>query len=130
MTEFLKVLMRKNSLRKQCQDLSIADVEKVIADLNEIHGEKIAVEEEKQRIEQEKNEKIDVIRRTMQEAGLSFDDLRDLVAETPKKKVEAKYRIEDEGGNVHEWSGRGRTPLAFQRYFDKHGVDKDACRIK
>ncbi|WP_293267643.1 H-NS histone family protein [Neptunomonas sp.] len=130
MTDIVKILTRKNSLRKQCQDLSITDVEKIIVDLSDILKEKEAFELERVEADREKNAKIDMIRKTMQEAGIGFDDIKDLVATTTKKKVEAKYRITDANGDTHEWSGRGRTPLAFQEYFDTHGVTKDACLIK
>lgn len=130
MTDIVKVLTRKNSLRKQCQELSIADVEKIIADLSDILADKQQEEQARQAAEQEKNAKIDLIRKTMADAGIAIDDLKDLVAAPVRKKVEAKYRITDAHGEVHEWSGRGRTPLAFREYFDKHGVDKEACLIK
>ena len=130
MSDILKVLTRKNSLRKQCQELSIADVEKVIADLTDILAEKQEEEQKLAAENQAKNEKIEMIRKTMQDAGIDFNDLQDLISVAPKKKVEAKYRITDEEGNTHEWSGRGRTPVVFQADFDKHGVDKEAVAIK
>lgn len=130
MTDIVKILTRKNSLRKQCQDLSITDIEKIIIDLTDILKEKEISELERVEADREKNAKIDMIRKTMQEAGIGFDDIKDLVATTTKKKVEAKYRIVDVNGETHEWSGRGRTPLAFQEYFDKQGVTKEACLIK
>ncbi|SFF93414.1 MULTISPECIES: H-NS family nucleoid-associated regulatory protein [Neptunomonas] len=130
MTDIVKILTRKNSLRKQCQDLSITDIEKIIIDLTDILKEKEVSELERIEADREKNAKIDMIRKTMQEAGIGFEDIKDLVVTTTKKKVEAKYRIIDADGETHEWSGRGRTPLAFQEYFDKHGVTKDACLIK
>lgn len=130
MTDIVKILTRKNSLRKQCQDLSITDIEKIIIDLTDILKEKEVSELERVEADREKNAKIDMIRKTMQEAGIGFEDIKDLVVTTTKKKVEAKYRIIDADGETHEWSGRGRTPLAFQEYFDTQGVTKDACLIK
>jgi DNA-binding protein H-NS/DNA-binding protein StpA len=130
MTDITKVLMRKNSLRKQCQELSVAEVEKIIADLSDILQEKIAEEQARIEADREKNEKIELIRKMMQEADLGFEDIKDMVASSPKKKVEAKYRIVDAAGEEHFWSGRGRTPVVFQQYFEQHGVDKEACLIK
>jgi DNA-binding protein H-NS len=130
MSDILKVLTRKNSLRKQCQELGVADIEKVISDLNDILEEKQAEEAAKAEELAAREEKIALIRQTMQDAGLDMDDLQSVIGAAPKKKVEAKYRITDDEGTVHEWSGRGRTPLAFQAYFDKHGVDKEAVAIK
>lgn len=130
MSDFLKILTRKNSLRKQCHDLSVAELEKVISDLTVITEDKRAEEEAVLAAEQEKAAKIESIRQSMQDAGVDINDLMSLIGETaaPKKKVQPKYRIVDDEGNEHEWSGRGRTPLAFQAYFDK-GFTKDDCLI-
>ncbi|MCP4594968.1 H-NS histone family protein [Neptuniibacter sp.] len=130
MSDFLKILTRKNSLRKQCQDLSVSELEKVISDLTVIAEDRRAEEEALAAAEQEKTAKIEAIRQSMKDAGVDINDLMALVGETaaPKKKVSPKYRITDDEGNVHEWSGRGRTPLAFQAYFDK-GFTKDDCLI-
>lgn len=130
MSDFIKVLTRKNSLRKQCQELSVADLEKVITDLTAITEDKKAEEAAIAAAEKAKADKIDAIRQSMLEAGLELSDLMAMVPETakPKKKVAPKYRVTDDNGEVHEWSGRGRTPLPFQAYFDK-GFTKDDCLI-
>jgi DNA-binding protein H-NS len=130
MSDFIKVLTRKNSLRKQCQSLSVAELDKVISDLTLIVADKRVEEEALLAVEQEKQEKIESIRQSMLDAGVDINDLMALVGEVsaPKKKVQPKYRVTDDEGNVHEWSGRGRTPLAFQAYFAK-GFTKDDCLI-
>ena len=131
MSDFLKILTRKNSLRKQCQELSVSDLEKVISDLTVIAEDKRAEEEAVAAAEQAKLEKIESIRKSMLEAGVDISDLMSMVGDAStgvKKKVGPKYRIEDDEGNVHEWSGRGRTRLAFQAYFEK-GFTKDDCLI-
>ncbi len=131
MSDFVKVLTRKNSLRKQCQDMSVSDVEKVLTDLNEILEERHAEEAQAQAAEQQRMKKIAEIRKRMDEAGIGLDDLKAIKAsEGPKRKVEAKYRVKDAAGRVHEWSGRGRTPVVFNEYFEKHGVTKEDTLIK
>lgn len=130
MTDFTRILTRKNSLRKQCQPLSSADIEKVISDLSDILEEKVAQESRVEEEQRQKDEVIEAIQRMAAEANLDYDDLKDMLSATPKKKVEAKYRIVDEQGKEHFWSGRGRTPIVFQQYFDKHNVDKQACLIE
>ncbi|SEQ85203.1 DNA-binding protein H-NS [Amphritea atlantica] len=125
MTDFVKLLTRKNSLRKQCQTLSSADIEKAIADLTEILEEKQAQEEELLAVERERAEKIEAIKQSMQEAGIGLDDLMVLVDAPVKKKVAPKYQITDESGEVHQWSGRGRTPAVFQAAFAKGKTKED-----
>ena len=128
MSDFLKTLTRKNSLRKHCADLSVAEIEKVLADLKEIAEDKRAEEEAAVAAKQAREEKIDVIRQTMKDAGIDLEDLLGSIDVAPKKKVQPKYRITDEDG-IHEWSGRGRTPIAFQKFFDQ-GNTKEDCLIK
>ncbi len=125
MSEFAKTLLRKNSLRKQCQELSVADIEKVLTDLTDILEER--KEDEARRIAEESKriEKIEQIRQAMKEAGLDIEDLADLADATPKKKVKAKYFILDDQGQRHEWSGRGRTPVVFAEYMQARGITKD-----
>lgn len=129
MSDFLKTLTRKNSLRKQCAELSVEEIEKVLADLQEIADDKRAEEEAAAAARQAREEKIDVIRQTMKDAGIDLEDLLGAIDVAPKKKVQPKYRITDDEGVTHEWSGRGRTPVAFQKFFDK-GNTKEDCLIK
>lgn len=130
MSDFLKIITRKNSLRKHCQELSVSELEKVIADLTVIADDKRADEAAERAAEEAKAAKIEAIRQSMADAGVDLDDLVGLIGDTAttKKKVQPKYRIVDDNGETHEWSGRGRTPLAFQAYFDK-GFTKDDCLI-
>ncbi len=129
MTDFVRILTRKNSLRKQCQELSIDELTKIIADLADILEEHQTVEKERSEAEQLKNQKIEAIRKAMEDSGIGFEDLKELVPATPKKKVQAKYRVVVDG-IAHEWSGRGRTPVVFQQYFDENSVTKESCLIK
>ncbi|MCP8689740.1 H-NS histone family protein [Marinobacterium sp. OS208] len=111
--------------------MSVSDVEKVLTDLNEILEERHAEEAQAQAAEQQRMKKIAEIRKRMDDAGIGLDDLKAIKAsEGPKRKVEAKYRIKDAAGAVHEWSGRGRTPVVFNEYFEKHGVTKEDTLIK
>jgi DNA-binding protein H-NS len=126
MSDFVKTLLRKNSLRKQCQELSGAEIEKVIADLADILEERKAEEAAKQAEQQAKMAAIDAIRETMRSAGVDLADLMDMVEPVPKKAaVKAKYQITDAQGEVHTWSGRGRTPTVFAEYMSSKGISKD-----
>ncbi|MFN3882574.1 MAG: H-NS family nucleoid-associated regulatory protein [Nitrincola lacisaponensis] len=125
MSDFIKTLLRKNSLRKQCQDVSVADIEKVIADLNDILVERKEDEARLAAEESKRIEKIEQIRLAMKEAGIDLSDLSDVVEASPKKTVKAKYYIVDDEGTRHEWSGRGRTPVVFAEYMQARGIGKD-----
>lgn len=129
MTDFVRILTRKNSLRKHCQELSIQDLSKIIEDLTHILDEHKTVEKERSEAELVKTQKIAAIRQAMAESGIDFEDLKDLVPVVAKKKVQAKYRVVV-NDVAHEWSGRGRTPIIFQQYFDDNNVTKENCLIK
>lgn len=125
MSEFAKTLLRKNSLRKQCQDLSVADIEKVLLDLTDILEERKEEEARAAAEESKRVEKIEQIRLAMKEAGIELSDLTELVELAPKKTVKAKYYLVDDQGQRHEWSGRGRTPVVFADYMKAKGITKD-----
>ena len=129
MTDFVRMLTRKNSLRKQCQELSVDELSKIITDLGDILEEHKELELARSQAESEKAEKIEAIRKAMQETGIGFEDLREIVPTVVKKKVQAKYRVTVDD-ITHEWSGRGRTPVVFQQYFDENNATKESCLIK
>ena len=127
MSDFINTLVRKNSLRKQCQAISSDDIEKVIADLNDILEERKIEESLYAEQQKAKIEAVERIRQTMLEAGIALDDLAGVVA-TPsrkRKEVKAKYQITDAQGNVQTWTGRGRTPSVFAQYMASHNITKD-----
>ena len=109
MSEFISKLLRKNSLRKECGELSVAELEKVISDLSDILSDKKEAEAEKQAEMAAKLDAIKAIQAQLAEAGLSLEDLGGSGAVAEKRTVAPKYRLIDENGKPHEWSGRGRT---------------------
>jgi DNA-binding protein H-NS len=129
MTDFVRTLTRKNSLRKQCQELSTEELSKIISDLTSILDEHKADEKAKNEAGLIKAQKIEAIRTAMLELGIGFEDLKEIVPMAPKKKVAAKYRVIVDH-IAHEWSGRGRTPVVFQAYFDANNATKESCLIK
>lgn len=129
MTDFVRMLTRKNSLRKQCQELSVDELSKIITDLGDILEEHKELEFARSQAESEKAEKIEAIRKAMLDSGIGFEDLREIVPTVVKKKVQAKYRVTVDD-ITHEWSGRGRTPVVFQQYFDENNATKESCLIK
>ncbi len=125
MSEFISKLLRKNSLRKECGELSVAELEKVISDLSDILNDRQAAEVEKQVEMAAKQDAIKAIQAQLAEAGLSLDDLGGTAVVAEKRTVAPKYRLMDEHGKPREWSGRGRTPRVFQERFDKGAKKED-----
>ena len=126
MSDFLKILLRKNSLRKQCQSLSVSEIEKVMADLADISEELKAEEARRAEEEQLKQAAIEEIQQKMRAAGIDLSELKGVAESSgPKQTVKAKYQIVDAQGEIHTWSGRGRTPLVFARYMEAQGISKE-----
>lgn len=125
MSEFISKLLRKNSLRKECGELSVTELEKVISDLSDILSDRQAKEAEKQAALEEKRNAIKAIQDQLEAAGLSLEDLGGNATVAEKRTVAPKYRLIDENGKPHEWSGRGRTPRVFQERFDKGAKKED-----
>jgi DNA-binding protein H-NS len=126
MTDFSKILTRKNSLRKYCQEMTLGEIDKVIADLNDI---RVELEEAKRREEEEqlaKKQQVEEIHQLIRKAGIGLDELKETIEpEMRKKSVKAKYIITDSEGHEHTWSGRGRTPVAFREYMLAHNITKE-----
>ncbi|WP_020683938.1 H-NS family nucleoid-associated regulatory protein [Marinobacterium rhizophilum] len=129
--EFTATLLRKNSLRKECLELSIGDIEKVIEDLTEIKAGKLQEDEARKAAEAERMVAIKKIQEQMAAVGLSAADLEKMggTASGTRPKVAAKYRLVVEDGKVYEWSGRGRTPIVFQQRID-NGASKEDFLIQ
>ncbi|SEG71411.1 H-NS family histone-like protein [Marinobacterium lutimaris] len=124
MTDFIKTLTRKNSLRKQVQELGVAEIEKVMSDLTDILEERRAEEAAQAEAEAAKVAAIEAIRKQMMESGVALEELAEQVDSSPRKSVKAKYVIKVDG-EEHFWSGRGRTPVVFADYMKDNGISKD-----
>ncbi len=133
MTDAITALTRKTSLRKACKELSLAEMEKLAANISDLLEERKAEEAAKREADQEKQQKIEALKKEFLDAGIEISEFLDSIqgATTTKKKaaVKPKYEIRDENGELHQWTGRGRTPKVFKAYFDKGGRKED-CLIK
>lgn len=134
MSEVINVLTRKTSLRKACKEISLADMEKLAESLAGLIEERNEEESKMAAAQEEKLAKLEALKSEMQSAGIDISDLLASMETVPKvKKVKStvapKYQVTDGEGNVHKWTGRGRTPKSFQAFFDK-GNSKEDCLIK
>lgn len=123
----------KLKARSAAKGLSVAELDKVIANLtNVLQTEKA---KEKTKAESAKKAKIAKIKALMDESGLKPDDLkgtgrgrgRKKAKRKAKSKVPPKYRLVVDGVE-YLWSGRGRPPKVFKDYMDA-GNSKESCAI-
>jgi DNA-binding protein H-NS/DNA-binding protein StpA len=131
MSLLLELAGNKAKARAAAKELTVAQLENLIAGFNnalEKLKEEVAIQEAQ---EAEKTEKAAKIAQMIAESGLTMEEISlfsmPRAIATKGRTVEAKYRITVDG-QVHEWTGRGRTPKVFQEYFDA-GNAKDSCLI-
>lgn len=124
----LSVLRKKSSLRAVLRKCSKREIEGILARFVEIQNE---LEEEKaleEKMEEERQQKILEISRLVEESGLSIEELAAVKGGSPmrtRRKVHPKYRLVDEQGETHLWTGRGRTPVWVREYIEQGGALED-----
>lgn len=128
--EFVKIALHRKRLKAAIKELDIEQLNKLANDITEIVAER---EQEIAELNAEKEAKIEKMHSILFEQGLTIDDLVDGevsldARKTPTRKVEPKYRVVDENGKEHLWTGRGRAPKPFQKYLDK-GHSKESFLI-
>jgi len=131
MTEFTEITRNKSRFRSACKDMSLKQLKSMANHLSEFiekrAQEEVALAEQAAKKHKEKQ----AILTSIAKAGLTPEDFfaTDLPKiKKPRKPVAPQYRIKDAQGLKHEWSGRGRTPKAFELYFN-NGGSKNSCRI-
>ena len=132
MSLLLELASNKAKARAAAKELTVAQLENLIAGFNNAL-EKIKEEEAAREAEQAmKSARAEEIATLIAKSGLTMEEIALLTA--PKagaakgKTVEPKYRLTVDG-EVHEWTGRGRTPKVFQEHFDA-GNSRESVEIK
>jgi DNA-binding protein H-NS len=124
----LSVLRKKSSLRAVLRMCSKREIENILDRFVEIQNE---LEEEKvleEKMEEERQRKILEITRLVEESGVSIEELAAVKGVSPmrtRRKVRPKYRLTDDQGETHEWTGRGRTPVWVREHLDQGGTLED-----
>lgn len=122
MSDFLDILNHGRRLQGAVKELSIEELESIqekISSIIEKRKEKALAQE---KAEKEKREKLAAIKKQMEEAGLNVEDLQALTTTTQKKagkKRPVKYKLVDNNGEEHLWTGIGRMPRVYKDALDK-----------
>lgn len=119
MNEFLSILTHGRRLQGAVKELSIQELEAIqekLAAIIEKRKEKLI---EKEKAEQEKQAKLAEIKKQMEEAGLNLEDLQSLTSnidgsKKTGKKRPVKYKLTDNEGVTHPWTGIGRMPRVYK----------------
>jgi len=136
--EFQQAATRLNSLRRELKEMSLADIDKLSDNIAKIRAE---LEEEKMIEAAKEEERKAVIAAALEQlkaSGLSKEEIESVISgrstgEAKPKQVRGpvapKYKVIDNEGNEHTWTGRGKTPLIFQQIKESEG-DLEAYLIK
>lgn len=122
MSDFLDILNHGRRLQGAVKELSIEELESIqekIGSIIEKRKEKALAQE---KAEKEKREKLVAIKKQMEEAGLNVEDLQALATTTHKKtgkKRPVKYKLIDNSGKEHLWTGIGRMPRVYKDALEK-----------
>jgi len=121
MSEFLDILTHGRRLQGAVKELSINELEAIQEKLGSIIEKRKEKAQAVEKAEQEKREKLAAIKKQMEEAGLNVEDLKALSLQPNKKtgkKRPVKYKLVDEQGNEHLWTGIGRMPRVYKDALD------------
>ena len=129
MSDVVRAITRKNSLRAILREFSLAQIEKLINDVAEIHQELFEEKQAERAAEEKRQRKIIELKALMLQEGIEPADIVQGLPSNPmKKSVKPKYRHIDSIGNLLEWTGLGRTPLWVTEYEAKGG-NRDSLLI-
>lgn len=130
MSDMIRALTRKNSLRAILRELSLEQIEKLMSDVKEIYEDIYSEKQAEQAAEEARQQKIIQLKALMVEAGIDLSEIVQGGAPSKKRAVKPKYRlIDSQTGRSLEWTGRGRTPLWVSE-FEAKGVNRDALLIQ
>ncbi len=132
MNEFIAILTHGRRLQGAVKELSVEELEQVQEKLASIIEKRKEKALELEKVEKEKLEKLAEIKKQMEEAGLNVEDLQALSVETNKKigkKRPVKYKLTDDSGEEHPWTGIGRMPRVYKDALE-NGKSLDKYLVK
>ena len=122
MSDMIRALTRKNSLRAILRELSLEQIEKLMGDVKEIYQDIYSEKQAEQAAEEVRQKKIIQLKALIVEAGIDLSEIVQGSGPSKMRAVKPKYRlIDSQMGRTLEWTGRGRTPLWVSEYEAKGG---------
>ncbi|MCL6269754.1 H-NS histone family protein [Sansalvadorimonas sp. 2012CJ34-2] len=132
--EVMHRLSSKTRMRGLFRDVHVEDLERIVTRLQDVLEEKKAAVEEQQEKIKAKQNSIEVIKKMMDEKGISIEDFGSTAVGEKKKRNIKRYLFEfqDKSGSNHQWEGSltGRAPKVFQEYLQRTGKERSDCIIE
>lgn len=134
MKDFINILTHARRLNAATKSLTASELKDVAEKLEGVIEKRTQEEIEELKEQQKKRAQIEEIRKKMEEAGLSAEDLLESspTAAKPRKKrtpLPPKYEYTDENGERQTWTGQGRAPKPIQKALNSGG-SKEQFLIK
>ena len=134
MNDFLSIISHQRKLQSALSSVSVSEIDSIIKKLQTIKAKREEEEAFLAQQRQEKQSKVDSLIAQMEQQGISFEDLQSLSAlsqnqkSKPKVKRPIKFKLKDNDGNEHTWTGIGRMPKVFATACS-NGADIEDFRI-
>ena len=132
-----KLLLNLRSLRAVLKTASLADVNRIIENLEQIKNEIRLREEEEQAELARREAKFQSVLANMNELGLTLEEFKAYTSQSEGKSVrkarrtmKPKYRYTALDGSVNEWTGQGKIPKLFKQLLEAENRDKEYYRIQ
>ncbi|MFT4789728.1 MAG: DNA-binding protein H-NS [Paraglaciecola sp.] len=117
MNDFINILTHGRRLQGAVKELSVEELITVADKLANIIENRKMKEMEELVAQEAKQEKLDNILAQLQDAGLGVEDLRRVepTKKSPRtgQKRPIKYKLTDNEGSEHTWTGIGRMPKVY-----------------
>lgn len=119
--------MNIRSLRAAARELTLEQLNEAFEKLSIVIAEKEEAMAKSEEEDRAKSEKIEALKRQLQESGLELTDLIGEEVEMPVRKkrtprpAKFKYMLD---GEEKTWTGQGRTPSVIQKALD-NGASMD-----
>lgn len=131
---FFRIIGNLRTLRAKLRDVPVEQIRELAQKLAVLIQEREAEELEEQRLHQEREQKLKVLKETLENLGI---DPADLLSEeqksfkaTRQRKKTVKYEYTDNNGKYRTWTGQGRTPRPIQSQIDNDGKNLEDFLIK
>lgn len=122
MSDFIKILTHGRRLQAAVKEIDIETLEEVAGKLSNIIETRKQQEADLLQAENDKKEKLDAIRKQMEDAGINWEDIAEMGPPRSSRlgqKRPVKYSYTDSEGNEHRWTGIGRMPKVFAKLLEQ-----------
>lgn len=131
MDDFHTIIRDKRRIKNALDDYTIEQVQAIIEKFQYALDKKTEEQEAAAKEQQALENKLETIKKTLEEQNIPLSILLDALncESKPKKVAKPKYRFTDNNGEIKLWSGRGHMPKHLKQLVES-GQDIESFRIE